>query len=43
LATQAIEHNASDRKYFAGILEDGGTAFDGVGSAEEGLAALELK
>jgi CheY-like chemotaxis protein len=40
-AILAIEDNPDNMELFAWILEDEGYAFEGVGSAEEGLAALE--
>jgi two-component system, cell cycle response regulator DivK len=38
-----IEDNSDNMKLFAWALEDAGYGFEGVGSAEEGLAALELR
>lgn len=35
-----VEDNSDNMKLFAWTLEDGGYVFEGVGSAEEGLAAL---
>ena len=40
-AILAIEDNPDNMELFAWILEDEGFAFEGVGSAEEGLACLE--
>jgi len=40
-AILAIEDNPDNMELFAWILEDEGFAFQGVGSAEEGLACLE--
>jgi CheY-like chemotaxis protein len=37
----AIEDNLDNMELFAWIFEDEGYAFQGVGSGEEGLAALE--
>ena len=39
----AIEDNADNMELFAWILEDEGYAFEGVGTAEEGLAFLDRK
>ncbi len=36
-----IEDNADNMELFAWILEDEGYVFEGVGSAEEGLASLQ--
>ena len=38
-----VEDNADNMKLFAWTLEDEGYAFEGVGSAEEALAALERR
>jgi CheY-like chemotaxis protein len=38
-----VEDNADNMKLFAWTLEDEGYAFAATGSAEEGLAALELR
>lgn len=40
-AILAIEDNPDNMELFAWILEDEGFAFEGVGSAEEGLVTLE--
>jgi two-component system cell cycle response regulator DivK len=38
-----VEDNADNMKLFAWTLEDEGYVFEGAGSAEEGLAALERR
>jgi CheY-like chemotaxis protein len=38
-----VEDNPDNMKLFAWALEDAGYAFEGVGSAEDGLAALEQR
>jgi CheY-like chemotaxis protein len=38
-----VEDNSDNMKLFAWTLEDEGYEFEGVGSAEEGLAALERR
>jgi len=38
-----VEDNADNRKLFEWLLEDEGYAFECVGTAEEGLAALEAR
>jgi two-component system cell cycle response regulator DivK len=38
-----VEDNPDNMKLFAWTLEDEGYAFEGVGSAEEGLAALDRR
>jgi len=38
-----VEDNPDNMKLFAWTLEDEGYVFEGVGSAEEGLAALERR
>jgi CheY-like chemotaxis protein len=42
-AILAIEDNPGNMELFAWILEDEGYAFEGVGTAEEGLASLDRK
>lgn len=38
-----VEDNADNMKLFAWTLEDGGYAFEGVGSGEEALEALQRR
>ena len=42
-AILAVEDNPDNMELFAWILEDAGYAFEGVGTAEEGLASLERR